>query len=418
MKDRMHAKEMYMSVILLLVFAIVYFFSFIDYPYRVIILLIVLAMSVAMPFLFRDTKIIISPCRMIWSVVICITLIEITRCVSPDKHTILFYCFILLLLITSKPDCIGAFHFSKKIIYLMGIFFTVGTFFPIILPGVYNGLIVPLMRQNGDYGILDYVNQGVYSGFTNQAGINAVYISFGLASSFLLFLFCDTTKEKIKLSLIIGIELLAILLTAKRGPLLYVLLSMLLVYYFNSKRGKKLTNIVKIVFVLTAFLFIAYSYVPAVNVIFTKFLEGNVGSDFSSGRYSLYERAWNYFHSNKAFGIGWTNFRYFNSRYIDVHNVYLQLLCETGIVGAIPFYFAFIYSFIHTIRILNQLKEVRGGASYTLILFSLFLQSFFLLHSFTSNALYDYYISFFYFLGIVICDNVQIDYIDTRNSQL
>ena len=54
------------------------------------------------------------------------------------------------------------------------------------------------------------------------------------------------TKEKIKLSLIIGIELLAILLTVKRGPLLYVLLSMLLVYYFNSKRGKKLTNIVSL----------------------------------------------------------------------------------------------------------------------------------------------------------------------------
>lgn len=68
-------------------------------------------------------------------------------------------------------------------------------------------------------------------------------------------------------------------------------------------------------------------------------------SDFSndggSGRFVLWERAWEYFTSHFLLGIGAYNFPDYNELYhgenIQVHNMFLDILSESGIVGFLLF---------------------------------------------------------------------------------
>lgn len=62
------------------------------------------------------------------------------------------------------------------------------------------------------------------------------------------------------------------------------------------------------------------------------------GSVDDAGRTQLHEQAIRYFIANPILGIGWTNFmKMFTLRNTHVHCIYLQLLCETGLVGFIAF---------------------------------------------------------------------------------
>ncbi len=409
MKQRLSKREKYLTVVLLAIFVIVYFFSFIEYTYRIPILVGTIVMCVFFLLLFREWRLQITTCRIIWGITICIILLEMRRCIVPDLHGMLYFSLVLLILLIFKKEYIGTLNCILNIVYIMGLFFAIFTIVPIILPNIYVNLIVPLMRTNGNFDVIFYLGKGFYSGLTNQASINAVYLSFGVGACFLLLLLNNDKKKRIIYLIILIFELFCILLTSKRGPFLYSLLSMLIVLYFNSERGKKIRNLLFLVLVLTSLFFIIYYSVPSFNMYMTTFLEGKSQlGDFSNGRFALYDAAWNFFKDNKAYGIGWTNFRYIYFRYIDVHNVYLQLLCENGILGAIPVYISFVFCYIFTICKIKDIKKM-GGVPYKLILFSLYMQTFFLFHSLTSNALYDYYISYFYFLAILIVDNVWAD---------
>ncbi|MCR5466228.1 MAG: O-antigen ligase family protein [Lachnospiraceae bacterium] len=57
------------------------------------------------------------------------------------------------------------------------------------------------------------------------------------------------------------------------------------------------------------------------------------GQDVSGGRLDLWDTAWHLFLERPLFGIGWERFMGYNTYHHDVHNTYLQWLCETGVVG-------------------------------------------------------------------------------------
>ncbi len=79
------------------------------------------------------------------------------------------------------------------------------------------------------------------------------------------------------------------------------------------------------------------------------------------GRLLMWGLAWNFFIHSPIFGIGWGNFRmlygselhysWLTPDILDVHNVYLQLLAETGIFGFVTF-----FSFI-----LLTVRDARAG---------------------------------------------------------
>ena len=114
------------------------------------------------------------------------------------------------------------------------------------------------------------------------------------------------------------------------------------------------------------------------------------GYDITSGRTELYALAWRAFLANPLFGLGWDNFytvipESFQSLHgqnivEDVHNIYLQFLAETGIVGT-PFLIApLFYIYWQVVRQFSRLKgcaaELRTARMFCTV--SFLIQSFLL----------------------------------------
>ena len=75
-----------------------------------------------------------------------------------------------------------------------------------------------------------------------------------------------------------------------------------------------------------------------------------MGEDISTGRFDLYEIAYKAFSQSPIFGIGAGLFKEVTHAYTDVHNAYLQVLCEQGIIGLILFIFPLLNILIDSIQ--------------------------------------------------------------------
>ena len=90
------------------------------------------------------------------------------------------------------------------------------------------------------------------------------------------------------------------------------------------------------------------------------------GYDVTSGRTELYALAWSAFLHNPLFGLGWDmfysvipdTFQALHGQNLveDVHNIYLQFLCETGIVGTPFLVVPLFYIYWLSCRQLSRLK--------------------------------------------------------------
>lgn len=121
------------------------------------------------------------------------------------------------------------------------------------------------------------------------------------------------------------------------------------------------------------------------------------------GRYALWKLAWEQFLEHPIFGIGWgryytdVSFRYDYTNYYHVHNTYIQLLCETGLIGCSFVIGWMTYILKKTVYLYQGIKE--WGTEKSFVGFSLSFQLFFLLYSLTGNTFYEEEISIPYFIA-------------------
>ena len=124
----------------------------------------------------------------------------------------------------------------------------------------------------------------------------------------------------------------------------------------------------------------------------------------------MWKQAFEYFKSNFLFGIGWDRFKYsygvLSGSALNVHNVYIQILTEMGILGAIPFFAFFVNSLHHVFKVLKIARDmdVINSRNKAFVMYALFIQIFFLLYCLTGNPLYDATTLFMYLLSCAIGD--------------
>jgi len=218
-------------------------------------------------------------------------------------------------------------------------------------------------------------------------GANSVLIDYIIAfplllviNAFLIFEHEDKSSMfKFKLILVALLLFGAMTLENRKSELLAIaLVIMILVlsglnYERHGKRQRMvLLALLFVVCVLPFCIFVLYKagYLGRYEA-FIQRLTTNVATqsnvDISTGRLRLWKIAWKLFKEHPLFGIGWGNF----SNYVptgmqsghenifelrNVHNCYLQLLCETGVTGFLIFVTPLIYVLGRSIKMVRSYK--------------------------------------------------------------
>lgn len=174
------------------------------------------------------------------------------------------------------------------------------------------------------------------------------------------------------------ITLLCIILTMSRGAYLAVVIAFFIEYIFNKdNKTKKISffkNSIKILFLIFAvfLIFKIFSDNMIVRYIIARF--DTAFSDGGSGRVVLWKKAFEIFSEKPFFGVGINKLHTYLGN-VHVHNTYLQVLGETGLIGFI-IYMIFMSSILE--KSINIAKIKRENIVFVSLTVCLLVQSFFL----------------------------------------
>lgn len=270
------------------------------------------------------------------------------------------------------------------IMVLPHVIFTVLLFF---FPGLY-AIIRPLIASN------NIMYEGYKTALTGHYSTNAIYISIALII-FGCIVFQSGMKDvKKKYLYFFFASVFALLLTTKRGPLIFSITAIFIAYILVDKKrfSSRFIKVITILVIAIIILYLVADFIPVLSEFITRFSE-----DGDSGRTVMYLLAIKMFSSNPLFGTGTGSYRlqYYVSlakdvdhMYVNAHNVYLQLLAENGIIGLVLFLYASVTTLCKSIMLLEKF-HVEKNDSERIMFISVAFQLFFLLYCLTGNPLYD-----------------------------
>lgn len=296
--------------------------------------------------------------------------------------------------------------FKPTIFICIGIFFAVGVFFQYLFPDLYNTFVFPLfINSAADFIESSITNEFGFSGFSPQTGTTA-YLLLISQSVLLAFRYEDSIFEKGILRLIILILfVLAIFLTGKRMPSMISVALLLSSFFINKYRNKTLNIIILLLLFSLCYLFFSYFTEHmnqfSDNMFVKRFVSSlnsaSTGDDITSGRSDLYKRAWLLFSQEPIIGIGAGNFKEIGNMGTSVHNTYLQVLCEEGILRFPFFIIPLLTIFVKTIDKLRKMNQIKMKG---FLILSLFIQFVFILYSFTGNTIENNNNFVLYFMSV------------------
>lgn len=331
----------------------------------------------------------------------------------------------LIILFFSKDSALYTETFS--VIKFMALFFAVGVLIQGLLPSVYR-VIIRVFPSNLQASLSNNLSDtGKLQGFTTNPGFAAGYIVSGIFA-FLSFTLRD--KRGLRRKFIpIFLLTIALILTGKRGHFLFMVITIAIVRILperGTKQLKKMWSGLMIALAAVVLFFLFQDALAQISLIrrYIVTVQGLLsGEDVSSGRYRLTAWALHLFQENPVVGIGWSVFRTTTAgnatvkKLLDTHNVYLQLLCETGIIGFTVFASVFLLSW--NLARNGYCACIRSNDPRLLkwapvLLFSFSFQTFFLLYSLSGNPLYDQFYQILYALSCSIA--VAYNYVSKRSG--
>lgn len=178
-------------------------------------------------------------------------------------------------------------------------------------------------------------NTNAYAGIMGQTGVNAFsligYVPIAIWN-------IKNKKNKVLHAIGISLVLFAVILTKKRGHVLWMLVSVLFLYVLYQKRtgrrfGTRFVKLVTFLMVLIIGVYVLYNTVPEVTELVDRF---NVmtDKDITSGRRGMAEKSYEVI-KKYPFGIGIDAYSTVYGE--NVHNDFLQIIAETGLGGLISF---------------------------------------------------------------------------------
>ncbi|WP_373261705.1 O-antigen ligase family protein [Hungatella hathewayi] len=311
-----------------------------------------------------------------------------------------------IILVTFYPRNSSGYIKSIELMAAFAMFFSVGVFLQRFFPLLYKPILslfpavfsVSVSRISSNY----------VTGFSTNPGFTAGYICAGIIA--LLSLRERMTKSKLYVLLITFA--VTLLFTGKRGHVAFIVLTVIFCSLLPERKNKKMKRfwnwfLVLLVSVVAVMIFRdILMTIPGISRIIETFEEVVSGKDVDSVRTRLSMWAFHLFLSKPLMGIGWGDYR--NTvvgnatvaAALDTHNIYMQLLCETGIVGFLLIVTAMLTFWILTSK--SYIECVRNGISGVwkcILHFAFLYQTYFLMMGLSANVLYDQHYQIIYFIS-------------------
>lgn len=300
---------------------------------------------------------------------------------------------------------------ALKSIWGFSLFFAIVSIMFGLMPSYYSNNIIPLFSEYNQSNLLHLQASGILCGLTNSNSFNAIIMVNGLCvASTYLITSNKITRYKWCDRLIWLVFFIVLLMTGKRGPLIFCLAGIFIAFYiFNS--NKPANRLIKVSGIIVLFL-IAWALGSSMFPHLFPSIVRIVDTDsVDIVRLALYNQAFNAFRNNPLLGIGWDAFRYQYVTFgnaLNVHNIYIQLLCECGVIGTIPFLLFFSYNIVSAIRKLRKASNsgICTTQAQNYLTFSVLYQAFFLLYGLTGNPLYDAPTLLVYILACTVANKI------------
>lgn len=238
----------------------------------------------------------------------------------------------------------------KKIMIYMGLFFAFYISFFRFFPGLYRVTIYKFLASS----VKDTYNLNSGFGYGFPIGNSYTFADSAILLGMVSLISTDLVEEEkdIRYKLYLMIMFAGMVLEGRKSELLAAFLTVVYLYSFELKGNKRiLRQRLKYVICIILFTIIALKVfenndlLHRFNVLIDRLKQNHSGNkvDYTSGRFALWGNAIKLFMKYPIIGAGWGRFANYTKGYYqevetsihDTHNVFLQLLCEIGIIGTL-----------------------------------------------------------------------------------
>jgi O-antigen ligase len=300
-----------------------------------------------------------------------------------------------------------------KYLLLFSMVHVLFTLFSYMSPDIFSKMVLPFLPSEISSSSSLFMSLDLYAGITNQIGRNSLYITVGI-SIMVSSIISKSKKTSIFSILMLIVMVTTLLLAGKRGPLISNILAtiFLIVAYAKVQRKSIAKKILLTILAISILMLVIILIVPESATPFKRLILHG-GGDITSGRSHLWEGAVELFKQKPILGWGLGSFSVFQN--IGTHNVYLQLLCETGFVGTLLYVSILISILLATMKAM-RVNHALHNSYDGYLLFSLYIQIFYILYSMTGNPLNDGFVLVVYIIAMSIPYSMSLPTVYKRNE--
>lgn len=331
----------------------------------------------------------------------------------------------LLYVLASKPT-VKQLFLSAKLVVLTAMLFSLAYVVFGIFPSLYWSTIYKVLSQPSQ----EYARKFTALGYGTPIGGGYSYSLYIISAAIIIVLIyskaTSSRKKKCAAILLAGFYFLAIVFSGRRSELLVALFSVVLIYLLPTQgvnQRKKVLKLLAVCLVLLILLVALYPVVKSYPALYryTRTIERMIaGKDVTTGRYKLWSFATEMFNAKPIFGNGLGSFasyikdgrsHLFTIEIISAHNIFFDLMAETGVIGTILMLASMLTVFIITIkRTMACVKNVDQTELHVqtccFLFFSLTVLFYFLVLYQLDTTLYK--MSHWPFIGLAIITASQI----------
>lgn len=320
---------------------------------------------------------------------------------------VIYFCFFILVFLNYTEDDM---KLILKVIRFVCIFLGISIIISVLIPKLFTDYLAFLVATDSNV-LKTEIKEGIYSGLAGEKSNAAFYMNIGIALE--LALYNKEKKWQYRNYLFIAIYIIALMLTGKRTLLLVSFLIIALAIKLFDIKGKY-AKIFLSSFLIIPLIIIILNFIPQTKIVIERLLNNSTDQTMN-GRKKFWDFCMYMLNNKFLFGYGYDTFNavfsdivhyVYNGKVWDMyaHNIYYELLGETGIIGFLIFFSASISLLFKSISCFK--KQTLAESQKILIFFSAAIQIIFLIYGCTGNVIYAHYELGFYFTAFIIYKTV------------